>query len=50
MFVWSIESYTFLSHQIAWDGSAEKIYFTSDSKYHISLINDMGSWQNTIHV
>jgi len=50
MFVWSMESYTFLSHQIAWDGTAEKIYFSSDSNYHITLINDMGSWQNTIQV
>ena len=50
MFVWSMENYTLLSHQIAWDGTAEKIYFSSDSNYHITLINDMGSWQNTIQV
>ena len=50
MFVWSMESYSLLSHQIAWDGTAEKIYFSSDSNYHITLINDMGSWQNTVQV
>jgi len=50
IFIWCAKSYRCLAHHIAWDGSAEKIYFTPDSKYLIALINDMGSGQNTIQV
>jgi len=50
MFLWCAKTYKCLAHHIAWDGTAEKIYFSSDSKYFIALINDMGSCQDTIQV
>lgn len=50
MFIWCAKCYKCLAHHIAWDGTAEKIYFTPDSKYFIAFINDMGSYQNTVQV
>ncbi|CAA6798832.1 MAG: Unknown protein [uncultured Sulfurovum sp.] len=50
IFIWCAKCYKFLAHHLAWDGVAEKIYFTPNSKYLITLINDIGSWQNTIQV
>ena len=50
IFIWCAKTFKCLAHQIAWDGIAEKIYFSSDSKYVIALVNDVGSLQNTIQV
>ncbi len=50
IFIWCAKTYKCLAQQIAWDGTAERVYFSSDSKYFITLITDEGSWQNTIQV